>query len=94
MVLDQQKMAEEVKACQGSLATINENIAGVEKEKADVEGNFAASKTKWTEVMTNLQKKLQQPSPVCAHLKMGTDANGQCPKTVMQNTTKQENKKS
>lgn len=91
MVMDQQKMEEEVKACQGSLVTINENIAGVEKEKGDIEGNFAASKTKWTEAMTDLQKKLKEISPICAHVKNGTDANGQCPQ-AKENPSKAENK--
>lgn len=77
--------------------TINENIAGVEKEKSDIEGrnktgktgreslilhirflfisgNFAASKTKWTETMTDLQKKLVEISPICAHVNKSTNA--------------------
>ncbi|KAA0710196.1 hypothetical protein E1301_Tti016733 [Triplophysa tibetana] len=74
MVLVQQKMTEDVKACQDSLAKINENIAGVEKEKADVEGNFATSMTTWNKGITDLQEKLKQPSQLCAHLKTGTDA--------------------
>ncbi|XP_056596831.1 uncharacterized protein si:ch73-347e22.8 [Triplophysa dalaica] len=93
-VLVQQKMTEEVKACQDLLAKMNENIAGVEKEKADVEGNFAASKTTWNKDITDFKKQLEQPSQVCAYLKTGTDADGLCPKTIVQNTTQQENKKS
>lgn len=56
----------EVKACKDSVAVLSNDVAAVEKEKSDTEGNFGGEKTKWSEEMDGLKQKLQNQSPVCA----------------------------
>ncbi|XP_073677348.1 uncharacterized protein [Garra rufa] len=52
----------EVKTCKDSMPGLSNDIAAVEKEKNDIEGQ----KAKWIEEMNGLKQKLQGPSPVCA----------------------------
>lgn len=59
----------ELKACKDSVAGLNNDIAALEKDKTDAEGNFAGEKTKWEETTNGLKKQFQETSPVCAHLK-------------------------
>ncbi|XP_056335737.1 uncharacterized protein si:ch73-347e22.8 [Danio aesculapii] len=59
----------ELKACKDLVAGLNNDIAAVEKDKTDTEGNFAGEKTKWEETTNGLKKQMQETSPVCAHLK-------------------------
>lgn len=56
----------EVKACKDSVAVLSNDVAAVEKEKSDIEGNFGGEKTKWSEEINGLKEKLQNQSPVCA----------------------------
>ncbi|KAF4100621.1 uncharacterized protein si:ch73-347e22.8 [Onychostoma macrolepis] len=56
----------EVKACKDSVAVLSNDVAAVEKEKSDIEGNFGGEKTKWSEEVNGLKQKLQNQSPVCA----------------------------
>ncbi|XDV34161.1 hypothetical protein PO909_004358 [Leuciscus waleckii] len=60
----------EVQACKDSAAGLNNEVTVVEKEKSDVDGNFAGEKTKWSEEINRLKQQLQDNSPVCAHAKI------------------------
>uniref|UniRef100_A0A673LXJ3 Si:ch73-347e22.8 n=1 Tax=Sinocyclocheilus rhinocerous TaxID=307959 RepID=A0A673LXJ3_9TELE len=56
----------EVKTCKDSVAELSNEVAAVEKEKSDIEGNFGGEKTKWSEEINGLKQKLQNQSAVCA----------------------------
>ncbi|XP_055076605.2 uncharacterized protein [Misgurnus anguillicaudatus] len=74
---DQEKMAKEAKECQDLVVTLNKQITGIVQEKSDNEGNFNATKSKWTEQMQALKKQLEERSPVCAFVKK-LNASGLC----------------
>ncbi|XP_052439329.1 myosin-2 heavy chain, non muscle [Carassius gibelio] len=63
----------EVKACKDSVAVLSNDVAAVEKEKSDIEGNFGVEKTKWSEEMNGLKQKLQNQSLVCAFVNATAD---------------------
>ncbi|KAG1948695.1 uncharacterized protein si:ch73-347e22.8 [Pimephales promelas] len=65
-------MNKEVTACKDSVAGLNNDVAAVEKEKSDINGNFLGEKTKWSEEMNRLKQQIQEHSPVCAHAKISS----------------------
>ncbi|XP_043073070.1 uncharacterized protein si:ch73-347e22.8 [Puntigrus tetrazona] len=59
----------EVKACTDSKAALSTDIAAVEKEKSEIEGE----KTKWVEEINGLKQKIENQSPVCAFVNITSE---------------------